>query len=342
MRPTTAARPATVVRPATADLDIATVRAFVAVTEDRYFSEAASRLGISQQAISKRIAKLEADLGVRLFFRTRTGADLTEDGRAFLHHARALVGIADQALETLSGRRRSLRVDVLDTRLASVDVIRGFHQSVENLAIEITTSNGLRSARGALAHGSVDAALARVSGTLEEDLRYIPAYLEPLHVLVGRDHALADQRQVEIERLAGSTVWMPGNAPGSEWADYYTALGAAFDIRIDASGPDFGWDYFVEEISAGERIGLGVTERTRVPRHPSTVQIPIVDPVPVYPCALLWHRQNHHPVLGQLIEYVTKNFRPFDPRHEWLPEPDRAAFTAPPKSVHAPSPNQAR
>ncbi|MEU0569012.1 LysR family transcriptional regulator [Nonomuraea sp. NPDC005983] len=314
------------------DLDLGAVRAFVAVTEDLYFSEAAARLGISQQAVSKRIAKLESDLGVRLFFRSRNGADLTEDGRAFLPHARALVGIADQALEVLRGRRRSLRVDVLDTRLSSVDLIRAFHQTVGDVNVDVTTSNGLRSARRALVHGSLDAAFARVSGMLEEELRHVPAHLEPLHLLVSRDHPLAGRQQVEMERLSGSTVWMPGNVPDSEWAEFYRLLSDAFDVRIDTSGPDFGWEYYVEEIGTGGRIGF-VGERMRVPWHPRTVQIPIVDPAPAYPCSLLCHRQNHHPVLALLISFIVTNFRPFDPRRQWLPDPDRAAFTMGP-SLH--------
>ncbi|WP_431899106.1 LysR family transcriptional regulator [Nonomuraea sp. bgisy101] len=310
----------------TADLDLATVRAFVAVTEDRYFSEAAATLGITQQAVSKRIAKLESDLGVRLFSRTRTGAELTKDGGAFLHHARALVGIADQALEMLQARRRSLRVDVLDTRLASLDVIRAFHQTAEGVEIDIVTSNGLRSARGALAHGSIDAAFARVSGTLEDDLVSMPAYLEQAHLLVGRDHPLAGLPQVKTAQLSGMTVWMPGNAAGSEWAEFWDLFGAAFDIRIDTSGPDFGWEYFVEEVGAGERIGLA-GEWCRLPSHPRTVQIPVIDPAPMYPCSLLWHRQNHHPVLAPLTRFIESRFRPYDPRHQWLPAPDRATFT---------------
>ncbi|MEU7745791.1 LysR family transcriptional regulator [Nonomuraea sp. NPDC049158] len=277
-----------------ADLDLGTVRAFVAVTEERYFSEAAARLGISQQAVSKRIAKLESDLGARLFARSRSGTDLTEDGRAFLHHARALVSIADQALEVLRGRRRALRADVLDTRLASIDLIR--------------------------------AAFARVGGALEEDLRHVPAYLEPVHLLVSRDHPLADLRKVEMERLSGSTVWMPGNHPESEWAEFYRSLSAAFDIRIDTSGPNFGWDYFVEEIGSGERIGF-VGERCRLPWHPRTVQIPIADPAPLYPWSLLFHPRNQHPVLARLIRFVARDLRPFDPRHQWLPDLDRAAFS---------------
>ncbi|MEO3869981.1 LysR family transcriptional regulator [Nonomuraea sp. B12E4] len=312
------------------DLDLGTVRAFVAVTEDRYFSEAAARLGVSQQAVSKRIAKLESDLGVRLFYRTRNGADLTADGSAFLHHARTLVGIADQAIGVLRGRRRSLRVDVLDTRLAgSVDLIRAFHRDTADVDVVVTTSNGLRSARDTLVRGSVDAAFVRVSGTLEEELRPVPAYLEPVHLLVGRDHPLAHRPEVAIGLLAGATVWMPGNAAGSEWAEYYRLLGAAFGFRIDDSGPDFGWDYFVEGVGAGDRLGF-VGERSQLPWHPGTVRIPVVDPVPVYPCSLLCHRQNHHPLLAKLIRFVEDNFRPYDPRRQWLPDLDRAAFAGAP------------
>ena len=309
-----------------AELDLGAVRAFVAVTEDRYFSEAADRLGITQQAVSKRIAKLESELGLRLFFRSRNGADLTEDGRAFLPHARALVGIADQAREALRGRRRALRVDVLDTRVGSIDLIRAFHQTTPDADIDIITSNGLRSARAALTRGSIDAAFARFSGVLEEELRCVPAYLEPLHLLLRSDHPLADGPRVRLAQLSGSTVWMPGNAAGSEWAEFYDFLGAAFDIRIDTSGPDFGYEHFVEEIVSGGRVSF-IGEKTRVPWHPDTAQIPVVDPAPVYPWSFLRHHQNHHPVLDMLTRFVTRGHRPYDPGRQWLPGPDRAAFT---------------
>ncbi|MBM7783671.1 LysR family transcriptional regulator [Tenggerimyces flavus] len=308
------------------DLDFAAVRAFVTITEERTFSEAAARLGISQQAISKRIAKLESDLGVRLFFRTRSGAELTEDGRTFLHHARSLVGIADQALALLRGRRRSLRIDVLDTRVVATELVRAFHDGAEDVDIEITTSNGLRSARGALARGSIDAAFARVMGTLDEELRHLPAYLEPIYVLVDRSHPLARLREVPMSRLAASTIWMPGNVAGSEWEEFYRLLGVEFDLEIDTSGPDFGWEHYVEQVSSRRRISL-VGDGTRLPAHPRTVQVPIVRPTPVYPCSLLYHRQNYHPALTQLIDHVTRTFRPFDPSHQWLPEPDLLAYT---------------
>ncbi|WP_202637716.1 LysR family transcriptional regulator [Bailinhaonella thermotolerans] len=309
------------------DVDLGAVRAFVAVAEEGYFGEAAVRLGISQQAVSKRIARLEADLGLRLLLRSRAGAALTDDGRAFLPHARALTGLADQALAALRGRRGALRIDVLDTRLAPIDLVRAFHESEEGAEVEIVTSDGLRSARAALARGSVDAALCRVDGEPEEDLVAVPALLEPLHLLAGRGHPLAGLPRVEMARLAGATVWMPGNAPGSEWADYYRLLAEAFAVRIDASGPDFGYEHLAAEVGAGGLLSF-VGEGTRIPWRPDIVQIPLVEPVPVYPHSLLRHRQNPHPLLPRLLAFVTRARPSFDPRRQWLPAPDRAAFTA--------------
>ncbi|MCF6471938.1 LysR family transcriptional regulator [Nonomuraea sp. MG754425] len=308
-----------------AELDLGAVRAFVAVTEERYFSEAAARLGVTQQAVSKRIAKLESDLGLRLLSRTRTGAEPTEDGRTFLPHARALIGIADQAREVLRGRRRALRVDVLDTRLAPVDLIRAFHRRNEGVDVEIVTSDGLRSVRGALDRGSVDAAFCRVSGPLEE-LDAVPAFLEPARLLVSRRHPLAGRAAVRMAELSGSVVWMPGNVPGSEWTEFYHLLGAAFGVEIDTSGPDFGWDHFVTDVGAGRGVSL-VGETMRLPWHPDTVQVPLVEPVPTYPSSLLFHRRNRHPALAALVAFVAGNRPVFDPRRQWLPEADRAAFS---------------
>ena len=62
------------------DLDLAQVRAFVVTAEHRHFSRAAETLFLTQQALSKRIRKLEDALSVQLFLRTNRAVELTEDG----------------------------------------------------------------------------------------------------------------------------------------------------------------------------------------------------------------------------------------------------------------------
>jgi DNA-binding transcriptional LysR family regulator len=307
------------------ELDLGAVRAFVAVAEDRYFGEAAIRLEVSQQAISKRVAKLESDLGVRLLSRTRGGAELTEDGEEFLNHARALISLADQAVERLRGRRRPLRVDVLGTRLATMEGIRAFHADHDD-ELELVTP-GLGAERRALLPDSVDAAFARVNTVPDPAIDRTPAYLEPANLLVGRRHPLARRRRVGMAELAGLTAWMPYNARASEWAEFWQELCPAFGILVDTDGPNFGLEHHIEVLgSSKDHLGF-VGAKMHVPWHPDVVQIPLVDPTPVYPFSLLWRRENRHPTLALLIEHVRSGYRPFDPERQWLPEADRAAMS---------------
>ncbi len=93
------------------------LRVFVAVIEHRSFRKAAAALHITQPAVTKAIAGLEALLGVRLFDRTATGAEPTVHGESFARHA---IGIFDELssaarqLETVSrGDHGLLRVGVV-------------------------------------------------------------------------------------------------------------------------------------------------------------------------------------------------------------------------------------
>ncbi|MFI0354520.1 LysR family transcriptional regulator [Actinomadura sp. 9N407] len=314
------------------DLDLGAVRAFVAVADDRYFGEAAVRLGVSQQAISKRIAKLESDLGTTLFRRSHGGAELTEDGASFLTHARALIGLADQAVELLRTRHRRLRVDVLASRIAPMDLVREFHEASPDVTIDIVTSAGLTDRVAELSSGTVDAVFCRAVGLpgseegLAEDIECTPAYLDSMHILVGRRHPLATRRSVPMSDLAGLTAWMNNNERESEWADFYRIFSSTFGVGIDPSGPNFGLDHSVERIAASDDLVTFVGERVRVPWNPDVVQIPIVEPVPLFPFSLLWHKHNRHPALRRLVAHIQSNHRPLDPSREWLPEADRAAF----------------
>ncbi|MEU7141602.1 LysR family transcriptional regulator [Nocardia sp. NPDC046473] len=301
------------------ELDLGAVRAFVAIADLQHFGEAADQLGLTQQAISKRIAKLEAGLGATLFQRSRNGSGLTEDGATFLPHARALITLADQASESVRGRVRPLRVDVLETRLAATELIRDFHHAHAGVEVDIITSSGLRSGRSALVNGAIDVAFARVVGALDPSIEYLPAYLEPLHILIGRKHPLAGNRRIRLSELTDSVARMPGNEPESEWAQFYDDLAADFHLTIDTSGPDFGLDHLLDDIADSADSFVFTGERLRAPWHPEVVQIPIVEPIPGYPHSMLWQPRNRHPVLPRLINYVAAGFQPYDPEIHWLP-----------------------
>ncbi|MEX3982229.1 LysR family transcriptional regulator [Paraburkholderia sp. EG287A] len=73
------------------DIDVKTLRLFVAVCDQRNIARAAEEAHIEPSAISKRIAQLEADLGVPLLSRSRRGVEPTGAGVALLEHARSVL-----------------------------------------------------------------------------------------------------------------------------------------------------------------------------------------------------------------------------------------------------------
>jgi len=60
--------------------------AFIAVGQERSFTKAAAKLGVSQSALSHTIRQLESRLGVRLLTRTTRSVSPTEAGERLLHN----------------------------------------------------------------------------------------------------------------------------------------------------------------------------------------------------------------------------------------------------------------
>lgn len=94
-------------------MDIDQARTFLAIVTHGSFLTAAGRLHVTQSTVSARIRTLEAELGVRLFVRNRSGATLTNAGRRFVSHAKTLVLTVEQARHEIglpSRYRASIRV----------------------------------------------------------------------------------------------------------------------------------------------------------------------------------------------------------------------------------------
>lgn len=78
-------------------MEIRQLRYLVAIAEHGAVSKAADKVFVAQSALSYQLAQLEQELGVQLFLRTRRGVELTEQGRAFLAHAVAILRQVEDA-----------------------------------------------------------------------------------------------------------------------------------------------------------------------------------------------------------------------------------------------------
>lgn len=98
-----------------AELDIEDVTTFVEVADAGGISAAARRLGVSKSIVSRRLLRLETELGVQLLARTTRGAALTEAGVTFRSHAaivRAEIDAAKEIIRPAGDLRGRLRISV--------------------------------------------------------------------------------------------------------------------------------------------------------------------------------------------------------------------------------------
>ena len=102
------------------DLDLTTLRLFVAVCETRNIARAGEQANLVGSAISKRIAQLEDTVGVKLLQRRKHGVEPTAAGQTLLEHAREMLATSERIERAMGGYAAGVRGEVRVLATASV------------------------------------------------------------------------------------------------------------------------------------------------------------------------------------------------------------------------------
>jgi DNA-binding transcriptional LysR family regulator len=201
-------------------MNLRNLRAFTTIADEGGFARAATRLHLSQPALSRQIQALEADLGVRLFDRVGRRVQLTSQGEGLLRRSRRLLAEADslgeRARELRSGETGILRIaatpQVIENLLAPfLAQYRRNHPGVEVHLVE----DGGERLLGRLERGEVHLCLASAGPT-----GFDGRLLYPMHVIaaVPAAHRLDGRAVPEIAELAHEPLLLPQRGFGSrEW-----------------------------------------------------------------------------------------------------------------------------
>ncbi|MFF9242753.1 LysR family transcriptional regulator [Streptomyces sp. NPDC014801] len=307
------------------DLDVAQLRAFVRAAEELHFGRAAAALSLSQQALSKRIARLESLLGTRLLRRGGGTVGLTEAGRRFLQPARQAVAAADAAVAAVTGTGRPLRVDVWGHLYAPMRTLA----EVAHEAGELTLGHGrdLPSVTQALLRGDIDAAFGRVHPPLHPGLAHRLVRLEPVDAVLAAGHPLAARPALRPHELRGSVLWAPG---ALDRLDFLHQFAERFRIPDRAAGVNLGLSHFLREVADDPRRFTLLPADVPLPEVPGLRTVPLVEPTPLYAWSLLWRTGDRHPGLDRLTAACAaragrSRWLEYTPTRDWLPEPPAPA-----------------
>jgi DNA-binding transcriptional LysR family regulator len=309
------------------DLDLAQVRAFVATAERLHFGRAAEHLSLSQQALSKRIARLEDTLGVRLF--TRDPIELTEAGRRFLEPAARALAAGDLAVAAARREERPLRIDVWGHMYVPTRTVREALAELPGLDVELGTSRDLPAAVTSLRRGEIDVGFGRVHPPADGGpLTHRLVRLEPVDVVMSAEHPFAREGRLRPADLRGVSLWFPA---AKDRLDFLSRFSDHFGVPGEFGGVNLGPGALAEHLRADPgQVSLLPAD---APLPPGLRAVPLVDPTPLYAWSLLWRRDEPHPLLPPLLRGFAETGRrrrwlEYDPAADWLPDVDRADFEA--------------
>ncbi|MFI7416599.1 LysR family transcriptional regulator [Nonomuraea sp. NPDC049684] len=307
------------------EADISGVRAFIATAEELHFGRAAARMFITQQALSKRVRRLEDALGTPLFERTTRSIELTAAGRRFLPLAVAAVAAFDEAVGAVRVVDSPVRVDVYDERFTPLRMVREASERDPRLRVEVSMRQGLAVALPALRRQEIDAAFGRARDLpWPEELAQRLVHLEPLAAFVPEDHPLAHLRELRPADLRAGGIAMPDPAGAAEWRAYLRRLADRLGVPLRFTEPAIGQGHLVQQFLR-EKSAVGLGEWSIDATGSGLRRIPIVDPIPLLPWWVVWHRRNPHPLLRTLLGQLPRVSPPGPSEGRyWIPDADRA------------------
>lgn len=185
----------------------------VAIADTKSFTKAAERCHTAQSALSHQIARLEGQLGSRIFERTSRSVVLTEAGQVLLPYARKILSdVADARCELMeldSAVNGRLRLGMTQTAVRALDLVSILGRySREHPETELSLMSGPTSELfGLITHGHLDLAITdRGVGGVPHGLDYLSLIeTERLVVVVPRESRLLRRKRVDISELCAAS-----------------------------------------------------------------------------------------------------------------------------------------
>lgn len=216
---------------------------FHTVAKVEHFTRAAELLSVSQSALSRSIAKLEEELGVKLFERRGRGVVLNRFGKEF--YAKTSRGLQELArakqdmLDLLDPERGTVSLAFLKSLGASFvpNLVSAFLNVYPRVHFQLF-QNATAVMLELLAAGEIDFCLSIMTES-PEPIEWLPLWTDELYAFVPVGHELEHRTQVSLQELAGSRLiaLKPGYGTRMIMDRLYGQTGLSPDILFEGEEP---------------------------------------------------------------------------------------------------------
>jgi DNA-binding transcriptional LysR family regulator len=247
---------------------------------------------VTQPALSRQIAALEAELGVQLFDRVKQRIQLTEAGRFFLPKARQILCDAETSAQQLKEQfgkaRRTLRLGFLsifsdDLVAPAIREFRQRHPKAQVSLHELAPRAQLERLR---AHELDAVILGNMEARDREEFSVTRLSTHAMAAVLPEDHPLAGKKSMKLAALAKEPwVSLSDTAfPGRREFLRAACVKAGFEPRIAAEVDSLS--LVVSSVSSGEGVALLPSHAVKLPHH-GCVFVALSAPVPLAELLLL-------------------------------------------------------
>lgn len=284
-------------------IDLPGIEAFLGVASWGSFRRAAAHMNLSQAALSHRVKKLEAALGVALLTRTTRRVSLTEAGLELLPVAQRAVGDMEGALMGLRDRGRGgpdrLAVGCLPTMalLHLPAVLAEFRRLCPEVRVQVY-DNSAAEILGRVRAGEVAFGVTVVSAR-GLDLEITPLVKDPFVLVCPASHPLGSRHQVQWRELEGETLIR---------ISAETVNRLLIDEALDRRREVMHWHFEVQRVPTAigmVQAGLGLTvlplSGLEAHRPPGLVGIPLRNPAVARGIGLVALRDHPLPPAAALL-----------------------------------------
>jgi DNA-binding transcriptional LysR family regulator len=296
-------------------IDFLGVEAFLSIAECGSFQRAATHLNLSQTALSHRIRKLEADLGVKLFMRTTRQVSLTPAGAELLPKARAMLENLTESYEALraQGRERQERLSIgcLPTIATYYlpSLLKEFSRRLPDINVRVH-DNSANEIAALVEKGEAEFGITVLSVS-RWDLEMKPLMKERYVLLCPADHPLAAKSSVSWSDFEGAPLVR---------ISPQTANRAIIDEALGSRREFMQWRYEVQHIATAVRLVLERVALTVAPRlavdvstTPGIAALPIRNPTVTRTLGLVSKRGYPLSAAGEImLDIVIRRFREAD------------------------------
>ncbi|KTD46275.1 LysR family transcriptional regulator [Legionella quateirensis] len=181
-------------------MNIVDLKTFLAVVEYHSISLASRHMFTSQPTISRRIKKLEQELGTQLFVNTSYGVELTNKGKAFLPYIRQMLGIYNEMMKAEHNDRKSqpkLTINIGLNPYVSISAFAEFTNYMHALKTNYFIVNKIVPAKElstSLTSGNYDLIILPQVGNCPANISSVPLWKERIVPIVSIEHPLAKSR----------------------------------------------------------------------------------------------------------------------------------------------------